>query len=242
MKINYLILLSLISMTSVSSPNKNKCDLHDLIIDREEITRQTLSPAQLEKTFFTADAHFSHANIIRFSQRPFRDITHMREILIRNWNRVVPADGTVYVVGDFSMNLETVQSVLPRLMGRKILIAGNHDLCHGANQKCRSPQDLETYTKEYLDAGFDEVLFALELKVPDRDPFLVSHYPYEFPVPPLSNPSNAPYLLADDNKTALVCGHVHCAWKIKDRMVNVGVDVQEFRPISAKELLGLLPE
>ena len=46
--------------------------------------------------FFTSDTHFHHANIIRFCNRPFRDVEEMDEILIRNWNEVVGPEDTVF--------------------------------------------------------------------------------------------------------------------------------------------------
>lgn len=41
------------------------------------------------RVFFTSDTHFNHANIIRFCNRPFKDVSHMNEAIISNWNRVV---------------------------------------------------------------------------------------------------------------------------------------------------------
>ena len=49
--------------------------------------------------FFTSDTHFHHANIIRFCDRPFRDVEEMDEILIRNWNEVVGPEDTIFHLG-----------------------------------------------------------------------------------------------------------------------------------------------
>lgn len=39
-----------------------------------------------EHTFFTSDTHFGHANIINLCKRPFRDVNHMNDMLVENWN------------------------------------------------------------------------------------------------------------------------------------------------------------
>lgn len=36
------------------------------------------------RLFFTSDTHFYHANIIRFCERPFRNVEEMNETLIAN--------------------------------------------------------------------------------------------------------------------------------------------------------------
>jgi len=56
-----------------------------------------------EHTFFTSDTHFNHANIIKFCDRPFKDVELMNETLIANWNRVVGLDDTVFHLGDFCL-------------------------------------------------------------------------------------------------------------------------------------------
>lgn len=36
--------------------------------------------------YFTADAHFGHANIIKMCERPFPDVETMNESMIAAWN------------------------------------------------------------------------------------------------------------------------------------------------------------
>ncbi len=55
------------------------------------------------KIFFTADTHFYHKNIIKYLNRPFTDIENMNKTMIDNWNNAVPADGIVYHLGDIGM-------------------------------------------------------------------------------------------------------------------------------------------
>ena len=82
-----------------------------------------------DNIWFTADTHFCHANILRFSGRPFADVTEMNEELIRRWNDTVPADGIVFHLGDFCMgNASDWNNIIYRLHGRIYLILGNHDM------------------------------------------------------------------------------------------------------------------
>ena len=39
------------------------------------------------RVFFTSDTHFNHTNIIRFCNRPFKDVSHMNETNIRKYLR-----------------------------------------------------------------------------------------------------------------------------------------------------------
>lgn len=80
--------------------------------------------------FVTADLHFFHKNILRFSPktRPWGDIDEMREALIKEWNKVVPPDGVVFFLGDFSFaGGDRTREVIERLNGTIIWVLGNHD-------------------------------------------------------------------------------------------------------------------
>jgi len=76
-------------------------------------------------TYFTADTHFGHKNIIKYCNRPFCSVDEMNEVMIENWNRTVSSKDTVYHLGDFGF--KGVDLILPRLNGQIHLIHGNHD-------------------------------------------------------------------------------------------------------------------
>lgn len=95
------------------------------------------------KTFFIADTHFGHKNVIEYENRPFKTVEEMDKQLINNWNNTVCDDDTVYMLGDFSFyNKNKTREICMYLNGRKILIMGNHDT--------------EKYSY-YIDCGFAEV-------------------------------------------------------------------------------------
>ena len=82
-----------------------------------------------EHTFFTSDTHFNHANIIRFCNRPFKDVEQMNEVMITNWNNAISKDDTVFHLGDFCLGgAAEWTKILDHLNGKIYLIMGNHDL------------------------------------------------------------------------------------------------------------------
>lgn len=77
---------------------------------------------------YTADLHFDHDNIIKYCERPFKDVATMNEVLIRNWNQRVKACDTVYHIGDFAYKNKWPPYEFERkLNGKIIFILGNHD-------------------------------------------------------------------------------------------------------------------
>jgi calcineurin-like phosphoesterase family protein len=84
-----------------------------------------------------SDTHFNHANMLKFKDwtgeftRPgFRDVEHMDEMMMDNWNSVVKPGDKVYHLGDVVMgpNPEAwMQANWNKLHGSKRLIVGNHD-------------------------------------------------------------------------------------------------------------------
>lgn len=82
--------------------------------------------------YFTADTHFSHANIIKpeYADRPFETVEEMDEALIENWNDVVKRGDFCVHLGDFGYfkgDGKKMRSIFNRLNGQKRLIIGNHD-------------------------------------------------------------------------------------------------------------------
>jgi len=79
--------------------------------------------------YFTADLHLNHENIIKYCNRPFRDIEHHNKSLVNNWNQRVKDNDTVYHLGDFCFNNKSIKSSdwEKQLNGKIIHIKGNHD-------------------------------------------------------------------------------------------------------------------
>ena len=68
------------------------------------------------KTYFIADTHFNHKNILKYCNRPFSNVKEMNEKLIENWNNTVKKDDVVYMLGDFCMgNKEEIKKFTEKL-------------------------------------------------------------------------------------------------------------------------------
>lgn len=112
------------------------------------------------KVFLIGDCHYGHRNIIKYCNRPFKDVEDMNEQLIKNWNSVVGKNDIVYVVGDFALcGKQKIIEIGQRLNGRKRLVLGNHDQA-----------SIETYRA----AGFE---FVYNHPIVLDDFFIISHVP-----------------------------------------------------------------
>lgn len=81
----------------------------------------------MKKIYFSSDYHLGHKNIIKYDNRPFKDINHMDESIITNHNEIVSKNDDFYFLGDFSFNDLKTEEYLKRLNGNKFFIKGNHD-------------------------------------------------------------------------------------------------------------------
>lgn len=87
----------------------------------------------MTKTWVYSDPHFYHGNICKFTKedgsklRPWDDADQMTEDMIRWYNELVRPDDRVYILGDVAFSSANMHKVIPRLMGRKVLVPGNHE-------------------------------------------------------------------------------------------------------------------
>lgn len=87
------------------------------------------------RTWIYADPHFYHEGVCRFTRtdgvtplRPWDSAEKMSEDMIRWYNELVHPSDRVYILGDVAMTRRALDRSLPRLLGRKVLVKGNHDI------------------------------------------------------------------------------------------------------------------
>jgi calcineurin-like phosphoesterase family protein len=179
----------------------------------------------MTNTWFTSDTHFGHARIIELCNRPFKDVNHMNEIMIERWNNVVKPNDVVYHMGDVALGkIDESLPLVGRLNGHKFLVPGNHDrIFSGESEKKR-----ERFFPEYMKV-FQGILPESYSKWIDG-PYIVamSHFPYQG-----DSQENDRHVdkRPVDNGLPLIHGHIHEKRRIDGRMFNVGVDVNDFRPV-----------
>lgn len=196
-------------------------------------------------TWFTSDPHFFHNNVIRYCDRPFSSVEEMNEALIRNWNEVVRPGDTVICLGDFSLAFRPVELFSARLMGDKFLVPGNHDFCHSYNKKSRSPENREKWIAKYEEHGWHVLPEQEHINIGGHWVKLC-HHPYaDGPIEDMEERLRREGQTYTDKYAKwrpkdeggwLLCGHIHQNWKTRGKMINVGVDVWDFKPVNIAEI------
>lgn len=169
--------------------------------------------------YITSDTHFSHLNIIKYSNRPFKHTDEMDEFLIDAWNKVVKPQDHVRHLGDVTMKRGgrpeqlTFIRLMKRLNGHKRLILGNHD---------------HFLPGVYVEAGFEKIQGTGQWT---GDEIIYSHFPI--------HPSNF------GRAHACIHGHIHQQESPKPFVneggfrkcyINVCVEVTGYRPLHIDEV------
>lgn len=168
---------------------------------------------QQQDIFFTADTHFHHDNIIEYCNRQFKDVNKMDDIIVENWNTVVKPKDIIFVLGDFCFGSQkTWVHFLKQLNGTKYLVIGNHD-------------------RSVTPSLFVDVLPMMNLlisgdeEIGDTQRITCCHYPM--------------WSWYHSNRGAWQAyGHVHGKWqgRLKPNQYDVGVDCNDFTPVSYQQL------
>jgi len=81
--------------------------------------------------FFTADEHYGHANIIKYCNRPYLNVSDMDEDMIKKFNEKVPDMNSITVhIGDFCFcksYKEAYERYISHLNGLHVFLKGFHD-------------------------------------------------------------------------------------------------------------------
>ena len=171
--------------------------------------------------YFTSDLHFGHKNVLVFNNRPFKDVDDMNQSLIRNYNEVVSNSDDVYILGDLSYHCDEtlLKNCLSQLKGHKTLVLGNHDKL-SVISKMNIFEDIVNYQEVYYQSIF----------------LVLSHYPF---------------MTWNKSRYGAIHlhGHIHSDKSYNKnniiegiRRFDVGVDANDYKPVSITDVLNLCHE
>jgi len=166
-----------------------------------------------DKILLTADLHFGHEEVRSACKRPWANVDKMDKGLLSRMRSVVGPRDLLIVVGDLTMAGPTRADYVEQIIGK---MPGTKVLVFGNHDRFK-PQ-------WYLDRGFS--LAATALVLPGG--VLVVHDPAAATVWPKDRP--------------VLCGHVHDLFRTLGNVVNVGVDVWDWAPITLNNAVGLAAE
>lgn len=166
-------------------------------------------------TYLTGDMHFGHSNVIELSHRPFSNIEEMDMVLTYNWNNTVSKNDMIYILGDvWHKGGRNAVDYFKKLNGKKYLIKGNHD-----NKALKNPD---------FGALFEDIQDLKEIVI-DGERVILCHYPI--------GEWNGYFRGAWHAH-----GHIHNNrtgifeyLRTQERALNVGVDINGFKPVTFKE-------
>ena len=171
------------------------------------------------KIFYTSDTHFSSERTFNLSKRPFLNVEDMDWKLIENWNKIVHVNDTVYHLGDFG-------SFWPMkyLNGKIILIQGNYEKKNWEE----NPKELND-VKKYFCEIYKEPIIIKNKEVK----FILCHEPLS------GLDLYKKEILKEKNKKNIfvLFGHIHGKQKIKKFGIDVGIDANNYFPISESDVL-----
>lgn len=170
--------------------------------------------------FVISDTHFNHANILNFKDsndlliRPgFKDVQEMDQTIIDRWNAIVRPDDIIYHLGDVMFgHKDNLGRILPRLMGRKRLIMGNHDY---------DASDFMPY--------FDKIMSWRHFgKNEFKIPVIMTHFPL--------HTSSFQY---KNNGTGInIHGHIHEKTIGDPSWINVSVERTNYSPVAIEDIVN----
>jgi calcineurin-like phosphoesterase family protein len=183
----------------------------------------------LNKIFFTSDHHFGHTNIIKYSQRPFENVSEMDQALIENWNAVIAPNDLVFHLGDFTFH-QNASKYFTALHGQIhiLKLEWHHDSRWLETEGNKPLLSKGGHTLKFLPAL--TVLYCAQLgdgKYPL--PITISHYPLA-------------EWEASHHGAWQLHGHSHGQYLDPNnrKCLDVGVDAMKYQPVSLEQVRVLM--
>lgn len=166
-----------------------------------------------QKSFFIADLHFGHKNILTLANRRFRSIQEHDSHIIKCVNDVVSTADHLYILGDLGFHKDYVglATQISKINTRNIhIIKGNHDNMQNLVRLNRDGMIVEVKEMKTVQKGRDHI-FCCHYPMREWPGFYRGHYH--------------------------AYGHVHNTLSPYERSMDVGVDSIGYYPIEFDDLI-----
>lgn len=165
--------------------------------------------------FFTADSHFGHTNIIKHDSRPFNNIYEHDIELIKRWNSKVKPNDEVWHLGDFAFRNKNPADWYLKQLNGKINIIWGNH-----DGKVKKYSHLFNSTQDFAEININNKLIVL----------------FHYPIQSWHSRGRGSWHLH---------GHCHGKQKTNGKRIDVGVNVNDYCPLSIDEItqmMSLLPQ
>ncbi len=190
----------------------------------------------MSKIFFTADTHYGHANIAgknvskwKDGYRDFKSVDDMNQELVKQINKHVGVEDTLYHLGDWSFGgIENIWKFRKQIICQDIhLILGNHDH-HIEENKIL---DIDNGMTSFAKTLFSSVSHYKELKT-TAGIIVLSHYGHR-----VWHGSHKGWIH--------LYGHSHGSLPMLGKSMDIGVDsakmlLGEYRPFYLSEIINIM--
>jgi len=162
--------------------------------------------------WYTADPHYHHDRIIEYCRRPFQHVREMDNVMLHRYNSRVQDGDTVYFIGDLF----------------DLQLGKNFSIVEKMVNRLKGRKILILGSHDYLDpfkyieAGFESAHTSLKV-----GEFVLVH---------------DPAVSCVNRSMIFLCGHVHELFKVQMNVINVGVDVWDFFPVSEDQIMQIKGE
>lgn len=181
---------------------------------------------------FTSDTHFGQERTLELSRRPFSSVKEMDTVMLENINKMISDTGakTLYHLGDFGDH-EYVKLINCDV----ILIYGNYEYKEMVKMNITSPIQYNMMIMKrygYLKSAPGMIL-NLENVTGRR--LILAHEP-------IKAYKSLMYFLKENEKECkthcdfALFGHIHGRQKIKDFGIDVGVDANNYKPMTLDDV------
>lgn len=179
--------------------------------------------------YFTADTHFGSKRALELSKRPFSSVEEMDREMIKNWNKKVSANDTVFHLGDFGNT-----DVIDELPGTIYILYGNYERDIRPNFYKYSPK-VKPLTSIYYNINY----YRLKMLNGDKNKYeydVLKSLGLDYGNQLIIRIMHKPSLHSDQEFLFNLYGHIHGRQMIRRYGMDVGVDCHHFSPVSLDDV------